>query len=206
MLFAVKPPMGDSGGVGSVRTHTGALQYRVCGFSTRAASCRAAACLKRRGSVCERGAALVEFALVVPIFLIVLFGMFSMGLYLNGYLQMTDATEIGARYLATLRWVTSVSDPCAAAASVMKNAAPGVNWNSASSTWSFSITDSNGTKHTYSAASCTAGAAQLSQGEPIAIQVQTPCSSFLSLKFGSLYNFNPMPVCTFQTQITEISQ
>jgi len=154
----------------------------------------------------ERGAALLEFAFVLPIFLIVLFGMFSMGLYLNGYLQLTDATEIGGRYLATLRWVTSATDPCASTATVMKNAAPGINWSSTSTKWAFAITDSNGTQHSYSAASCTAGASELTQGEPVAIQIQTPCSSFLSLKFGSLYNFNPMPVCTFQSQITEISQ
>jgi len=181
-------------------------QRRDCTAAERAALSRGPRTAQRDGCDGERGAALVEFALVVPIFLIVLFGMFSMGLYLNGYLQLTDATEIGGRYLATLRWVTSVSDPCAATATVMESAAPGVNWSSPNTKWTFAITDSNGTQHSYSSATCTAAESELSQGEPIQVNVQTPCSSFLSLKFGGLYNFNPMPVCTFQTQITEISQ
>src|ERR1700722_17425549 len=43
----------------------------------------------------ERGDALVEFALVIPMFVILSFGMCSFGLLFNQYLQLTEAVNIG---------------------------------------------------------------------------------------------------------------
>ena len=50
----------------------------------------------------ERGASLVEFALLLPIFAMLLFGMITAGLALNEKQQMTHATREGARYAATV--------------------------------------------------------------------------------------------------------
>lgn len=50
----------------------------------------------------ERGASLVEFALILPVFLMLLFGMITAGLALNEKQQMTHATREGARYAATV--------------------------------------------------------------------------------------------------------
>ncbi|MCA1674362.1 MAG: pilus assembly protein, partial [Actinobacteria bacterium] len=50
----------------------------------------------------ERGAALVEFALILPLFMMLILGMFSGGIAYNQKLDVTHATREGARYGATV--------------------------------------------------------------------------------------------------------
>lgn len=54
---------------------------------------------RRRG---DGAASLVEFALLLPVFAMLLFGMISVGLALNEKQEMTHATREGARYAATV--------------------------------------------------------------------------------------------------------
>ena len=49
----------------------------------------------RRG---ERGAAAVEFALIVPFFLTLIFGVIEFGAELTNKISMTNASRVGARY------------------------------------------------------------------------------------------------------------
>lgn len=49
----------------------------------------------RRG---ERGAAAVEFALIVPFFLTLIFGVIEFGVLLTDQISMTNAARVGARY------------------------------------------------------------------------------------------------------------
>jgi len=56
----------------------------------------------RSGSEDESGAAIVEFAIVVPLLLALVFGMFSGGLAYNRKLTLTNAVREGSRYGATL--------------------------------------------------------------------------------------------------------
>jgi Flp pilus assembly protein TadG len=56
----------------------------------------------QRQSVRERGAALVEFALVLPLVLMLTFGMVSSALAYNHKLDLVHAAREGARYGATL--------------------------------------------------------------------------------------------------------
>jgi Flp pilus assembly pilin Flp len=51
----------------------------------------------------ERGQTMVEFALVVPILCVVLFGILQFGAIYNDYVTLTDATRVGARKAATSR-------------------------------------------------------------------------------------------------------
>jgi Flp pilus assembly protein TadG len=53
--------------------------------------------MKRRG---ERGQALVEFALIAPLFAIILLGCFQMGVAFTNYIAVTDAARAGARAAA----------------------------------------------------------------------------------------------------------
>jgi hypothetical protein len=59
----------------------------------------------------DAGASLVEFALIVPVFLMLLFGMITGGLALNEKQQMTHATREGARYAATVPANQSFAPP-----------------------------------------------------------------------------------------------
>ena len=46
---------------------------------------------------------MVEFALVVPLMLLVLFGIIQFGVLYNDYVTLTDATRVGARKAAVSR-------------------------------------------------------------------------------------------------------
>lgn len=54
---------------------------------------------KMRG---QRGQTMVEFAIVLPIFLLLLLGIAQGGIAFNNYIQLTDAARAGARYGAPL--------------------------------------------------------------------------------------------------------
>jgi Flp pilus assembly protein TadG len=70
----------------------------------------------------DRGSALVEFALVLPVFLLFCTGAMSFGVVFNQYLELTNAVTIGAQILADSRGDTSA--PCTQAISAVYNAAP----------------------------------------------------------------------------------
>ena len=56
-----------------------------------------------RSPRCERGQALVEFALILPIFLLLLLGIVQFGTVFRDYIALTDATRVGARQAAVAR-------------------------------------------------------------------------------------------------------
>lgn len=63
----------------------------------------------------EHGAAAVEFALVVPLLLLLLFGMISTGFVFNDHLSVTNAVREGARFgssvdFTSATWATDVRD------------------------------------------------------------------------------------------------
>jgi Flp pilus assembly protein TadG len=73
----------------------------------------------------QSGAAVVEFALVLPVLFLVLFGAVQFGWLMNNYLLLTDAASVGAHLLAAERgYATPYSDTEAAvlaATSTLKN-------------------------------------------------------------------------------------
>ena len=71
----------------------------------------------------EHGQTMVEFALVVPILCLVLFGVLQFGALYNDYVTLTDATRVGARKAATSR---NDVNPEAAAEAAARNSAPGL--------------------------------------------------------------------------------
>jgi Flp pilus assembly protein TadG len=144
----------------------------------------------------EQGQAMVEVALVLPILLLVLTGIFALGLAFNNYLILTEATNVGARALAISRG--STTDPCATTSSAVIAAAPLLV--AANLTFTFGL---NGT--TYSGTSCSSGstttgaAANLVQGGNALVTVTYPCSL-------AVYGANYAPSCVLQAQITELIQ
>ena len=71
----------------------------------------------------ERGQALVEFALVAPIFFLILFGIIQLGLILGAQNSLTGAVRETARYAAPYRVVSSsdAASTCATAITTLRN-------------------------------------------------------------------------------------
>jgi Flp pilus assembly protein TadG len=55
----------------------------------------------------DRGQAMTEFALVLPIIALLLFGVIQFGITFNNYLTLTDAVRAGARKGAVARHLTT---------------------------------------------------------------------------------------------------
>jgi Flp pilus assembly protein TadG len=71
----------------------------------------------------ERGQTMVEFALVVPILCLILFGVIQFGALYNDYVTLTDASRVGARKAAVSR---HEADPAAAAEAAARASASGL--------------------------------------------------------------------------------
>jgi Flp pilus assembly protein TadG len=71
----------------------------------------------------ERGQTMVEFALVVPILCVILFGIFQFGALYNDYVTLTDATRVGARKAAVSKYE---ANPEAVAEAAARNSAQGL--------------------------------------------------------------------------------
>src|SRR5579863_618481 len=69
----------------------------------------------------QKGTALLEFAFVVPVLLVIVMGIIVFGTAMNNYLQLTEATAAGARYVAVSRGQTT--NPCADTIPVITSAA-----------------------------------------------------------------------------------
>ncbi len=79
---------------------------------------------KRRTDIrSDRGQTMVEFALVVPVLCLVVFGIIQCGILYNNYITLTDATRVGARKAAVSR---QTADPVALAKAATVNAASGL--------------------------------------------------------------------------------
>lgn len=102
---------------------------------------------------------MVEFALALPLLLVVLTGVFSFGIIMNQYQILTNATNDGARAFAFSEGLSqpplAASDPCAYAALVTEQAAPSLV--AANITFSVSYTPPGGSTTTYSAVTSSSG-------------------------------------------------
>lgn len=153
----------------------------------------------------EQGGAVLEFALVAPLFFILVLGMYSFGILFNQYLQLTEAVNIGGQQLSVAR--NNYSDPCATVASYVTKSTV---LNSANMTFAFNLA---GTSYSFTkgaSPTCTAGATALTSagaGASVQLTVKYACSGALSFSY-LFVNFNPLPSssCNLQSSITEISQ
>ena len=127
----------------------------------------------RRG---EEGAALLEFAITLPMLMMVLTGTASFSLALYFLQQIGNATSSAALTVAGAAGVglNNVDDPCAWAVSSVTAALP--NLTASKLTYTLKVTDSGGTAHTYgptkgSSFSCTAGYSLEAPNEPVVLTV-----------------------------------
>jgi len=78
------------------------------------------AATSHRRSRDERGQTLVEFALVLPLLALLLFGIIQFGIVFNNYIDLTDAVRAGARKAAVSR---QASDPVGTTKTAVVNSA-----------------------------------------------------------------------------------
>jgi Flp pilus assembly protein TadG len=157
-------------------------------------------------SSCEEGNALVEFALVAPIMLMIMMGIVVIGSTLSNYVQLIEATSSAARGVAVAR--SNTLDPCNSFSAAVIAGAPLLN--SSNMTFTLVLTSSSGsTLGTYgpttgsltcSSSSYTSGApSYLQQGGSAAVTVTYPCNL-------TIYGKNYWSACTLQAQTTEMIQ
>jgi Flp pilus assembly protein TadG len=145
----------------------------------------------------EQGSAIVEFALILPMLLLLTTGLLVFGVAMNNYLQLTNAVSIGARTLAVSAQITL--DPCSTASSAIIAAAPGL----ASANLKFSYV-LNGTA--YSGPSCasssvsTGAAENLSTGTTATVTATYPLN--LSV-FGQKYSATSAVLQATSTELVQ---
>ena len=144
----------------------------------------------------ESGGALVEMALTLPILLLVVTGIFSFGIAINNYLELTNATAISARIIAVERQQTT--DPCADGVKAFYSAAPYLTQANLSFTFTF-----NGIS--YAGTSCsssnynTGAAGNMTAAGTVQVVATYPCTL-------GVYGHNYAPGCTLVAQTTELVQ
>jgi Flp pilus assembly protein TadG len=144
----------------------------------------------------EEGQALVEFALCLPLLMLIVTGIITFGIALHNYLEMTNAVSIGARLLAVSRGQTT--DPCADTATAVYRAAPFLT--PARLGFTFVLNGTSYTGATCSSPSTSQGAAgNLVQGAAAQVTATYPCNL-------SVFGVNYSPGCTLTVQTTELVQ
>jgi Flp pilus assembly protein TadG len=153
-----------------------------------------AACRKVCG---EEGAALVEFALIAPLMLMLTSGIFIFGIAMNNYLVLTQAVSVAARTLAANGGITL--DPCATAYNAVIQAAP--NLTPAKLSVSLTLNGTAESGNSCSSSSTTTGAAgALAGGTNATLTVTYPC---VLVFYG---NTSGATGCTLTATDTELVQ
>ena len=157
---------------------------------------KAARLLARLRTGGEEGSSLIEFAVCLPVLLLILTGTFVFGLALNNYLMLTNATTIGAQQLSISRGQTT--DPCSTASTAIIAASPLLKASNLSFAYVINGVSYAGTS--CSSGSTTTGAAgNLLQGVAAKVTVTYPCNL-------AVYGANIVPNCSLKAQLTEMVQ
>ncbi len=138
----------------------------------------------------ERGSTSVETALVMPVLLVILTFLLSVGVYINKNLELSNATSLAGEYLSLSRSTTPASDPCLLVYNSFIQVAPYLT----PANLSFTLTI-GGTA--YTGTTCTSAASALTQGASATLNVTYPCTL---VQFGK----NLLPSCQLISQVTEI--
>ena len=77
----------------------------------------------------DKGQSIVEFAIVLPVLVLLVFGIAQFGIAFRNYISITDAARVGARAAAVKR----TSNPCAAASTAIQNTVSAGQWSQISS-------------------------------------------------------------------------
>ncbi len=139
----------------------------------------------------QKGTALLEFAFVVPVLLIIVMGIIVFGTALNNYIQLTEAAATGARFLAVSRGQTT--NPCGDTIPVITAAA--TNLTASSMQFKF-VLNGNSYGPGGTAFGCSGAQSNLAQSQPASVIVTYPCNL-------TVMGVNFAPSCTLTAQTTE---
>lgn len=151
----------------------------------------------------ESGGSIVEFALIVPMMMVLITGMYSMGMALSYYMILTNAASVGARAFAISPEVTittgkttqAITDPCAYAIQMATQATPTINSNSITYTITYTPT-STGKSVNYTTGTC--NNLSTSVGDFVQLKASYPYSLLL-------YGFRPATL-NVQARSAEVMQ
>lgn len=135
----------------------------------------------------NEGQSLVEFAIAMPLLLMVTMGIITFSMVLNHQEILTQAVGVGGQYLQQIRSTTT--DPCKDTFTAISNAAPYLN----SAQIGLTLT-MNGTS--VAATTCSGDQTDLVQGGAVTVAATYPCKL-------SVYGINFAPGCTISAQVTE---
>ncbi|MGA2833966.1 MAG: TadE/TadG family type IV pilus assembly protein [Terracidiphilus sp.] len=169
-----------------LRTRTKAL---VCGFCRSGAFCRASVKSRGIGSRSrvrlrfgDEGQSLVEFALMVPIFLMVLTGIIEISFAMWNFQSLNQGTDAAARLLAdggetnNTNGTSILGDPCQSAFQQITNLSTGLNPNKITVTYTLNGTTIGPFAGT-SANTCAGDETLLGSGN-ITVAATYPCNIF----------------------------
>jgi Flp pilus assembly protein TadG len=135
---------------------------------------------------------MVEFALCLPILMLMITGIFSVGTLLQQDMQLTDSVNVGSMDLAINGAALGTSgDPCALASADIINTSPFLDSTKMNFTFVF-----NGTSHS-NTTSCSG--VSIPSGTPIQVSVTYPCSI-------TIYLAPVLPGCTINASLSEVVQ
>jgi Flp pilus assembly protein TadG len=136
----------------------------------------------------DDGNALVEMALVLPVFLAFVTGIGSFAIALGNQITLIQATGSGGQYLQQLR--NGTTDPCKDTITAIENAAPNL------APGSINLTLTMGGNAAVTGASCSGKQTQLVEGETVTVATTYPCTlSVYGVKFANS--------CKLSAQVTE---
>jgi len=146
----------------------------------------------------ERGSALVEMALVLPMLLLLTTGLLVFGVAMNNYLQLTHAVNMAARTVSldghdAGTTTYTIPDPCATASTAVMSAAPGLTSANISFSYSFNGIPASTT-------TCTNAAANLVSHTNVTVTATYPLN--LSV-YGKVFNQSN---AVLQASATELVQ
>ena len=145
----------------------------------------------------EQGNAMIEFAMLLPVLLLLTTGLLVFGVAMNNYLQLTNAVSVGARKVALYGHQTgaaaSTADPCATASAAVIAAAPALNPASLTFTYSFNSVPASTT-------SCTDAAANLISTTNATVTVTYPLN--LSV-FGAVFSKSNAVLTATSTELVQ---
>jgi Flp pilus assembly protein TadG len=143
------------------------------------------------------GQALVEFSLVLPMLLMVLMGIFSVGMFVQSYQQLTYVENQGLITLQQLPDTAGAADPCAAVSAAVIGAAAHLNTTGSNGLRVSIKFNTEGVSYPASGAStptgftCSGGSMYVYDGQSVTVTVTYPCSiSVYGIKFTPNCNLN----------------